>query len=74
MGKDHRKGKAVSVAQRVAFGMGVTAERRPERPVTDYWAPGGEDKRMRVVRQEIEDRQLARELGVPYEELQQLLA
>ena len=73
MGKDHRKGKAVSVAQRVAFGMGVTAERRPERPVTDYWAPGEEDKRMRVVRQEIEDRKLAREIGVSYEELQDLL-
>lgn len=74
MGKDHRKGKAVSVAQRVAFGMGVTAERRPERPVTDYWAPGEEDKRLHAVQQKIEDRKLARDLGIPYEELQQLLS
>lgn len=69
MGKDHRKKKPVSVAQRVAFGMGVTEERREARPVTDYWQPGNEDKRMREVRQAIEDRKLARELGVPLEAL-----
>lgn len=73
MGKDHRKGKTVSVAQRVAFGMGVTENRREAKQVTDYWAPGDEDKRMRVIRQEIEDRKLAREIGVSYEELQQLI-
>ena len=73
MGKDHRKGKAVSMAQRVAFGMGVTDGRREARPISDYTQPGDEDKRMRAVRQEIEDRQLARELGVPFEELQDIL-
>jgi hypothetical protein len=74
MGKDHRKGRAVSDAQRSAFGMGVLDGRREARPLSDYTQPGDEEKRMRLIRQEIEDRQLARELGVPYEELQQLLS
>ena len=67
MGKDHRKGKAVSDAQRAAFGMGVLTGRREARPISDYSQPGDEEKRMREVRQQIEDRKLARELGVPLE-------
>ena len=73
MGKDHRKGKPVSDAQRSAFGMGVLDGRREARPITDYTQPGDEEKRLRLIRQEIEDRQLARELGVPFEELQDIL-
>lgn len=69
MGKDHRKGKAVSDAQRAAFGMGVLTGRREARPITDYSQPGDEEKRMREVRQRLEDRKLARELGVPLEAL-----
>ena len=69
MGKDHRKGKAVSDAQRAAFGMGVLEGRREARPITDYSQPGDEEKRLRAVRQAIEDRKLARELGVPLEAL-----
>lgn len=69
MGKDHRKGKAVSDAQRVAFGMGVTEGRREARPITDYSQPGDEEKRLRLIKQKIEDIKLAKELGVPLEAL-----
>jgi hypothetical protein len=69
MSKDHRKKKPVSVAQRVAFGMGVTEGRREARPVTDYWAPTDADKHRRETLQKIEDIKLAKELGVPLEAL-----
>lgn len=69
MGKDHRKGKTATLATRQAFGQGVPVGPVTERSVTDYWAPADEEKRMHDVRQAIEDRKLARELGVPLEAL-----
>jgi hypothetical protein len=68
MGKDHRKGKAVSQAQRLAFGMGVLTAPREARLVSDYWSPTDEARHAGDVRKRIEDIREAREAGLSLEE------
>ena len=68
MGKDHRKGKAVSQAQRLAFGMGVLTARRASTPLSEYWSPTDEARHNGEVRKRIEDLREAQRLGITVEE------
>lgn len=68
MGKDHRRGKAVSQAQRLAFGMGVLVAPRAPTPLSEYWSPTDEARHAGEVRKRIEDIREAREAGLSLEE------